>query len=55
MHLYAVLGQGFPWGCPAVLSTLGHLSAAPGVELSCRCVGTEKQVLSWGAAMSCGS
>lgn len=61
MHLYAVLGQGFPWGSPAVLSSLRHLSAVPGAESSCGCAGRdtvagkEKQVLSWGAAMNCGS
>lgn len=60
MHLYAVLGQGFPWGSPAVLSSLGHLSAAPGAESSCRCgrdtvAEAEKQELPWGAARGCGS
>lgn len=61
MHSYAVLGQGIPWGSPAVLPSLGHPSAAPGAESSCGCVrrdteaGVEKQVLPWGAASGCGS
>lgn len=58
MHFYAVLGQGFPWGSPAVLSSLGHLSAAPGAESSCRCAGRDTVAGGeepWGAAMGCGS